>query len=90
MLTLEDLLSKVGLHEKKTLFEQEQIDMESLVSCCKIVTRNISYIQVDKYYCKAFFQNKIVKDRQHLRGQTISTSLKNNLKCVKIIHLCIL
>ena len=32
VLTLEELLSKVGLQEKKTLFEQEQIDMESLVS----------------------------------------------------------
>ena len=31
-LTLEELLAKVGLQEKKTLFEQEQIDMESLVS----------------------------------------------------------
>ena len=31
VLSLEQLLSKVGLEEKKTLFEQEQIDMESLV-----------------------------------------------------------
>ena len=31
-LTLEDLLSKVGLQEKITLFQEEQIDMESLVS----------------------------------------------------------
>jgi len=30
-LTLADLLAKVGLQEKVTLFEQEQIDMESLV-----------------------------------------------------------
>lgn len=31
VLTLEELLSKVGLQEKKTLFEQEQIDIDSLV-----------------------------------------------------------
>jgi hypothetical protein len=30
-LTLAELLSKVGLQEKLSLFEQEQIDMESLV-----------------------------------------------------------
>ena len=30
-LTLVELLSKVGLQDKQSLFEQEQIDMESLV-----------------------------------------------------------
>ncbi|XP_060595144.1 phospholipase DDHD2-like [Ruditapes philippinarum] len=32
-LTLAELLSKVGLQEKLSLFEQEQIDMESLIMC---------------------------------------------------------
>ncbi|XP_046327437.2 phospholipase DDHD2-like isoform X2 [Haliotis rufescens] len=32
-LTLEELLSKVGLEDKLGLFQQEQIDMESLIMC---------------------------------------------------------
>ena len=60
-MTLEELLAKVGLQDKAALFEQEQMDMESLVSVGLFseFTRLYFSKNIHIFYHNLFMVNKL-------------------------------
>ncbi|XP_053407052.1 phospholipase DDHD2-like isoform X2 [Mercenaria mercenaria] len=79
-LTLAELLSKVGLHDKQTLFEQEQIDMEALIMCSESDLKDLGLPMGPRKKLQGILKEEQMKKDKKQRDQERKTKQAEDRK----------